>query len=81
VVLTGVITILTPLIQYFAVTVISPEYLQNMIALSEKQGMTPENAEMMHSLKMYIFMQVFNALAMGIVTGAVVALITKKKEK
>ena len=52
-----------------------------MIALSEKQGMTPENAEMMHSMKMYIFMQIFNALAMGIVTGAIVALITKRKEK
>ena len=81
VILTGVITILTPLIQYFAVTVISPDYLQNMITLSEKQSMTPENAEMMHSMKMYVFMQIFNALAMGIVTGAIVALITKKKEK
>ncbi|WBL24883.1 DUF4199 domain-containing protein [Zunongwangia sp. HGR-M22] len=81
VILTGVITILTPLIQYFAITVISPNYLQNMIAFSEQQGMTVENAETMHSTKMYLFMQIFNALAMGIVTGAIVALITKRKEK
>ena len=82
VVMTVIITILSPLSQYIVNQFISPEYFQNIINYSvENSRMTREQAESYFSLRSYIIQAAFGALVMGVVTSAIVAWFVKTKRK
>ncbi len=74
IVLTIIITILSPLSQYITYEYISPEYFNNIVEHSVQSGsMGREDAEEFFSLRSYLIQATFGALVMGIVTSAVVA--------
>ncbi|MDT0644412.1 DUF4199 domain-containing protein [Zunongwangia sp. F363] len=80
IVLTVVITLLTPLMQYITNAWITPHYFENVINYTVETGqMERAAAEEYFNLQSYILMSTFSALAMGIVTAAIVALILRKK--
>lgn len=80
IVITVVVTVLSPLSQYITSTLITPDYFSNVIELSVETGkMTQEKAEAYFSLQNYILQSTIWALVMGIVTSALVALFVKKK--
>ena len=80
IVLTIVITLLSPLAQYITSTIITPDYFNNMISYSVENGrMSRENAEAYFNLESYVIQAIFGALAVGVVTAAIVALILRKK--
>ena len=80
-IITLVVVVLSPLAQYLTHTIITPEYFSNVIEYSVSNDMmTREEAEDYFSLNNYIFQSAIGGLIMGIVTSAVVAFFTKKKE-
>ncbi|MDT0686879.1 DUF4199 domain-containing protein [Autumnicola psychrophila] len=80
IILTVVITILSPLSQYITSVFISPEYFENIIEYTVASGrMAREDAEAYFNLSSYILLNTFSALGMGIVTSAIVALFLRKK--
>ncbi|ALM08553.1 membrane protein [Sediminicola sp. YIK13] len=75
-----VVAILTPLIQYIGNTWIAPNYFPNIINYMVETGkMTEEGAKNYFNLKSYMVQGTFGALTMGVVTSAVVALFLKKQ--
>ena len=75
-----VVTILSPLSQWITSEIITPDYFTNIIEYSVSQNtMTREDAEKMFNLVSYVKMNFLFSLGMGIVTSAVVALFIKKK--
>lgn len=81
IILTIVITLLSPLSQYVVYTFISPSYFQNVIEYSiENNKMTQEQAEAYFSLRSYMIQATFGALVMGVVTAAVVAWFVRTKK-
>lgn len=83
IVMTIVITILSPLSQYLTYTFISPQYFDNIIEHTlQNTYMNLEEAESYFSLRSYLIQATFGALVMGVVTSAVVAwFIRTSKEK
>lgn len=80
-IITIVVVILSPLAQYLTHTIISPEYFANVIEYSVSNNMmSREEAEDYFSMNNYIFQSAIGGLIMGIITSAVVAFFTKKKE-
>ncbi|MDT0678183.1 DUF4199 domain-containing protein [Autumnicola musiva] len=80
IVLTIVITLLTPLMQYITNAWITPDYFENVINYTVATGqMQRSAAEEYFNMKSYIIMGIFSALAMGVVTSAIVALILRRK--
>lgn len=78
IIMTLVITLLSPLSQYITSTYISPEFFSNIIEHTVESGaMTRENAEAYFSLRSYIIQATFGALTMGVVTSAIVAWFVK----
>lgn len=78
--LSAFIAILNPLVQYVSFAVISPEFLPNMIRyVTEKNLMTPPQAQMMYSLNTLYLQGAFSALSMGIVTAAAVSYFVRTK--
>jgi hypothetical protein len=81
-VITIVVTILSPLTQYITSEFISPNYFANVISYSINNGkMTLIEAEAYFNLKNYIFQTLMFTPVMGIVTTAIVAFFTKSKNK
>lgn len=79
-IITAIVTVLSPLTQYISSTVITPDYFSNVIEYSVSKGlMTQEAAENMFNLKSYILQATLGALIMGILTSAIVAIFTRKK--
>lgn len=79
VVVTLVVTVLSPLAQLITHYIITPEYFSNIIDYSVETGqMNREEAESYFSLSGYIIQAMIGALGMGIVTSAIVAVFTKK---
>ena len=79
-IITIIVTILTPLWQLINSTIISPEYFPNIIEYSVSQGkMTREEAEKYFNLGNYILQGLYGSPIMGIVTTAIVAIFTRKK--
>jgi hypothetical protein len=78
--LTAVVTLLSPVMIWLTVQVISPDFFVHFrdFAVASEQ-MTPEQAAAYFSLQSYMIQAAFGAAAMGTVTSALVALITKKK--
>ena len=80
IVLSVLIAIISPLVQYIISTYITPDYFQNIIDYAVENGkMTLENAQGYFNLKSYMLQSAFGALAMGLVTSAVVAFFVKSK--
>jgi hypothetical protein len=81
-VITIVVTILSPFTQYITSEFISPNYFANVISYSINNGkMTLIEAEAYFNLKNYIFQTLMFTPVMGIVTTAIVAFFTKSKNK
>lgn len=79
-VITLIVTILSPLTQYITSTIITPEYFPNVINYSVESGkMTKEAAEEYFNLRSYIVQGLIGTPVMGIITTAIVALFTRKK--
>ena len=80
-VLSVIIAILSPLAQYITHDIITPSYFDNAIAYAtENNRMTKDAAETYFNLKSYILQSIFGALAMGVVTSAIVALFVRSKQ-
>lgn len=82
IVISAIIAGLSPLSQYIISTYITPDYFENIIAYSVENGkMTSENAQAYFNLKSYMMQSASGALAMGVVTAAIVAIFLKSKNK
>jgi hypothetical protein len=79
-IITGVVTVLSPGLQYVISTFITPDFFKNMIEYTVNQGqMTREEAEANFNLNSYIFQSTVGSAAMGLVTTAIVSIFTKTK--
>lgn len=79
-IITAIVTILSPVTQYVTSTFITPEFFPNAIDASVRlKMMTQADAEKYFSLGNYIKQGLIGAPIMGIITSALVALFTKKK--
>ena len=80
IIITVIVTLLTPLAQYIISTVITPDYFDNAIEyVVAHEQMTQQEAEDYFNLQAYLWQAVFGALLLGVVTSAVVAIFTRKK--
>jgi hypothetical protein len=78
-IITAIVTVLSPLTQYITSTLITPEYFPNMISYSVETGkLTQEAAEEYFNLKNYLLQVVIGTPVMGILTTAIVAIFTRK---
>lgn len=79
-IITLIVTILSPVTQFITSTIITPDYFANVINYAVEQGeMTRDAAESYFNLKSYIIQGVIGAPVMGLLTTAVVAFFVKKK--
>jgi hypothetical protein len=80
VVITLIVTALSPLTQYITSTIITPDYFSNMIDYSVSEGkMTAEEAANYFNLSSYMVQVLIGTPVMGLITSAVVAIFTRKK--
>ena len=81
VVLSIVISILSPLVQYITYTFISPNFFTNIIKYAvDHKVQTQEQAEAYFSIKSYILQGMFGGLSMGVITAAIVAYFIKNEK-
>lgn len=82
IILSAIIALLYPLVQWIISYVITPEYFPNAIAYSLETGYykTQEEAETFFNFKSYVIFGDVWALFMGIVTTAIVMLFLKSKK-
>lgn len=81
VVLSIVISILSPLVQYISYTFISPNFFTNIIKYAiDHKVQTQVQAEAYFSIKSYILQGLFGSLSMGVITAAIVAYFLKNKK-
>lgn len=80
VVLSLVISLISPIVQYITYTFISPNFFTNYInyAVANKIQ-TQAQAEVYFSIKSYMIQSVFGGFSMGIIIAAIVALFLKTK--
>ena len=80
-VLSFIIAVLSPLVQYITFTFITPNFFANIIeyAVSHKIQ-TQAQAETFFNLKSYLLQGIFGALSMGVITAAMVAFVLKTKD-
>ena len=79
-VLTVVIAVLSPIVNYIVFTFITPDFFNHMIAYRVlHKYQTPVQAEAYFNLHSYIVLGIFDALSKGILTAATIALILKTK--
>jgi len=81
IIITIIVTALSPLAQIITSTVITPDFFSNMsdFAVAQKD-MTREEAEASFNLKSYIFYMLIGTPVMGFITTVVVAFFTKRGE-
>lgn len=79
--MTLIITLLTPLSQFLVHYVISPEYFPNVIKYSVETGYhkTLEEAEAYFNFNSYLVQSILFAFIIGVVTSAIVALFVRRK--
>lgn len=81
-IITAVVTVFSPLVQWLTSTVISPEYFANAIAYTVEIGaMTQGEAEDYFNLKSYLGQVIIGTPVMGIITTAIVAIFIRKAPK
>jgi len=79
-IITIIITLLTPLVQWITHTIITPDFFENIRAYSVEQGlMTQDEAAGYFTLSAYIVQSIIGALGMGIITSAIVAFFIRTK--
>lgn len=79
-VLTVVIAVLSPLVNYIVYTYVTPQFFQHMIDYRVQHKLqTQAQAQAYFNLMSYRVLGVFDALSKGIITGALVALFVKTK--
>lgn len=77
-----VVTVLSPLGQVFTHYVITPDYFANVSAEAVRQNiMTAQAASDYFNLKSYLFQSAVGALIMGLVTSAIMSLIVVNIKK
>lgn len=75
-----VVTVISPITQYIATEWIGPEYFPNIINyVVENEIMSETDAESLYNLKSYIFQGLIGAPIMGTITSALVAIFTRSK--
>ncbi len=80
IILTLMITIFFPLVQYITYTQISPEFFHKLIAvISAKGSMSLEAANTYFSFDNYLKQGAYNNLSLGVVTSAAVAYFIQTK--
>ncbi|KGO87634.1 membrane protein [Flavobacterium rivuli WB 3.3-2 = DSM 21788] len=81
-IITAIVTVLSPLSQYITSTYITPHFFENAIsyAVSKKFSTLPD-AKAYFNLKSYIIQGLIGAPIMGVVTTLIVAAFTKKTLK
>ncbi len=79
-IITLIVTIISPLTQYISNTFITPDYFFNITEFAVKEGkMTQEEAENFFNLKSYILQGLIGAVVMGLITSAIVAYFIRSK--
>ncbi len=79
-IMTGIITVFSPLTQYITSAYISPEYFTNAIEYSVSENMmSRSDAEAFFNMKSYLIQTVIGTPIMGIITTLIVAIFTRKK--
>jgi len=79
-IITAIITILTPFTQYITSTIITPNYFTNVINYSVETGkMAQKDAESYFNLRSYMIQATIGAAIMGTITSLIVAIFTRKK--
>lgn len=74
-----IIAVLSPVMQYITHTYVSPQYFENAIAFSVDGGYTTrEEAESFFNLKSYMVQGAVGSIIMGLVTSAIVALFLRR---
>lgn len=80
-VVTIIVTILSPFAQYITLEYITPQYFTNIISYSVEKGeLTQSDSENWFNLKSYIIQATIGALIMGLITSAIVAIFIKSKK-
>lgn len=81
VIVTAVVTVLSPLTQWIASTVITPQYFDNAVAYSVQRGFhdSVEEARAYFNLRSYMVQSAIGGLVMGLVTAAIVAFFLRSK--
>lgn len=81
-IITVIVTVLSPLAQYITSTIITPDYFPNVIEYAVSSGkMTQADAEAYFNINSYMIQSVIGALVMGLVTSLIVAIFVKSKSK
>lgn len=80
-IITAIVTIFSPITQWIISSLITPDYFKNVIQYSVETGYHKSiaDAEAQFNLKSYMVQSTIGALIMGIVTTAIVAIFTRKK--
>lgn len=80
-IITLIILILSPFIQWFIISIITPEYFQNAINYSVESGYytSIEQAEAYFNLNSFMIQSVIGAFAMGVVTSGIVSFFVRTK--
>lgn len=80
-IITLIVTVISPLTQYITSTIITPDYFKNIIDYSVKENkMTREDAESYFNLSSYMVQTIIFTPVMGIITTAIVAIFTRNKK-
>lgn len=81
-IITAIVTLLSPLTQFLTSEVISPDYFANATEYAVSEGkMTREAAEEYFNLKSYLIQVIIGTPVMGIITTAIVAIFTRRSPK
>lgn len=79
-IITAIVTVFSPLMQYITSAVISPDYFENVIAYSTANDLMPEeDARAYFNMESYIVQTVMFTPIMGVFTSALVALFFIRK--
>lgn len=80
--ITTIIAILSPISQFIATEIISPEYFNNVIRFSVKQGnMSQQEAVKYYSLFNYMIFSFIGAFILGTIISSIVAAFVKTKKR
>lgn len=81
-IITLVVTVLSPVLQWLVHTLISPNFFNNMIEYAVSSGeATRAEAEAYLNLSSYIVQSAIGAFVMGLITTAIVAFFVRTKQK
>lgn len=80
-IITGIVTLFTPITQWIILNIITPDYFKNMIQYSVDTGMytTEAAAEANFNYQSYVVQSLIGALVLGIVTTALVSIFVRKR--